>query len=81
MPCDGAISFGDLETKLTVLRVNCTKCPRRGQYVLSRLIRVHGRNAKLVDWLDVIAADCPKKSTRQMFDRCGAQCPDLPRVL
>jgi len=37
--------------------------------------------AKLADWLDVIAADCPKKSARQMFDRCGAHCPDLPKVL
>jgi hypothetical protein len=81
MPRDGSIIFGDLESKLTMLRVKCSKCPRQGQYVLSRLIRAHGRHTKLADWLDVIAADCPKRATRQMFDRCGGQCPDLSKVL
>ena len=81
VPRDDAIVFGDIEAKLTMLRVKCSKCPRQGQYVLARLIRAHGRHTKLADWLDVIAADCPKKSARQMFDRCGAHCPDLPKVL
>jgi hypothetical protein len=47
MPREGAIVFGDIEAKLTMLRVKCTKCPRQGQYVLSRLIKAHGRNTKL----------------------------------
>jgi hypothetical protein len=54
MPRDGAITFSDIEAKLSVLKVACSKCTRRGHYIVPRLIRAHGRNAKIIDWLDVI---------------------------
>ena len=62
MPRDGAIIFGDIEAKLSVLKVACSKCTRKGHYIVKRLIRAHGRNAKVIDWIDVITADCPKRS-------------------
>jgi hypothetical protein len=34
-------------------------------------------NAKLIDWLDEITADCPKKQAHNMNDPCGARFPDL----
>jgi hypothetical protein len=40
-----------------------------------------GRDAKLIDWLDELTAECPKKIAHNMNDPCGARCPDLPRVL
>jgi hypothetical protein len=47
-----------------------------------QLVEERGRNAKLIDWLDEITADCPKKLARHnMNDPCGARFPDLPRVL
>jgi hypothetical protein len=36
---------------------------------------------KLIDWLDEVTADCPKKQAHNMNDPCGARFPDLPRVL
>ena len=30
--------FGDIEGKLDVLRVECTKCPRKGRYSVHNLI-------------------------------------------
>ena len=54
MPRDGAIIFGALEAKLSVLRVKCSKCSRQGHYTLARLIKAHGRNAKIGDWFDDI---------------------------
>jgi hypothetical protein len=39
MPRDGAIIFGDLIGKLDVLRVECPKCGRGGQYRLADMIR------------------------------------------
>jgi len=81
MPRDGAIIFGDLIGKLDVLRGRCDKCGHDGCYGLNRLVERCGRDAKLVDWLDEIAADCPKRVTVNWNDRCRAQCPDLPRVL
>ena len=81
MSRDGAIIFGDLIGNLDVLYVHCAKCNRAGRYQLQRLIEQRGRNAKIIDWLDEITADCPKKSAHNMRDRCGARCPDLPKVL
>jgi len=52
--------------------VSCDKCGRSGRYQVQRLIRDRGRDGKLVDWLDQITADCPKKATISWNDRCGA---------
>jgi hypothetical protein len=81
MPRDGAIIFSDLIGKLDMLRVRCDKCGRDGCYGLSRLINKRGCDAKVIDWLDEITADCPKKSAHNMNDQCAAKCPDLPKVL
>ena len=55
MPHDGAIIFRDLVGKLGVLRIECDKCGRRGQYRLHRLIAAYGLDAKLFDWSDEIS--------------------------
>jgi hypothetical protein len=81
MPRDGAIIFSDLIGKLEVLRVACAKCGRAGRYRLDHLIESRGRDAKLVDWLDELTADCPKQSTGNLSDQCAALCPDLAAVL
>jgi hypothetical protein len=81
MPRDGAIIFSDLFGKLDALRVACDKCRRAGQYQLNRLVENRGHDAKVIDWLDEITADCPKKIARDMNDPCGARCPDLATVL
>jgi hypothetical protein len=62
------------------LRVACDKCGRDGCYGLNRLIEHRGRNAKLIDWLDEIIADCAKKRAGNMNDPCRARFPDLPKV-
>ena len=81
MPRDGATIFSDLIGKLDVLRVSCDKCGRDGCYGLGRLLEKRGRDAKLVDWLEELTAECAKKRARNMNDRCGARCPELPKVL
>jgi hypothetical protein len=81
MPRDGAIIFADLIGKLDLLRIACDKCGRDGCYGLSKLINNRGRDAKLVDWLDELTADCPKKTARNMSDQCGVKCPQLPKLL
>ena len=73
MPRDGAIIFSDLFGKLDVLRVSCEKCGRDGCYGLNRLIEKRGRDGKLIDWLDELTAECPKKIARNMNDPCGAK--------
>jgi len=81
MPRDGAIIFGDLVGKFDALHVACDRCGRNGRYALARLIEQRGRDAKVIDSLAEITADCPKKQAGNMGDQCAARCPDLPRVM
>ena len=81
MPRDGAIIFSDLIGKLPVVRVACTGCPRQGLYILPRLIRAYGPRAKLVDWIDMLTADCPKRIANDLNDQCGVRCPEVAKVL
>jgi hypothetical protein len=81
MPRSGALIFGDLDGKLEMLRVACSKCDRSGQYSVAKLIERHGRDGKLVDWKEEITADCPKRANQlAVTDLCGAYFPDLARV-
>src|SRR4029453_17654258 len=66
MPREGAITFADLIGKLDLLRIACDKCGRDGCYGLNRLIERRGRDAKLIDWLDELTADCAKKRAGNM---------------
>ena len=77
MPCDGAITFRDLVGKIGVLKIECEKCGRRRRYRLHRLIACYGIDAKLFEWSDEIAANCPRKHSGNLYDQCGARCPDL----
>ena len=49
--------FGDIEGKLDVLRVECTKCTRKGRYSVSRLIEKHGRKANMMKWKEQLNGD------------------------
>jgi len=42
--------FGDIEGKLNVLRVECTRCSRKGYYNVRRLIAQYGRKASMMKW-------------------------------
>jgi hypothetical protein len=39
--------FGDIEGKLDLLRVECTKCDRKGRYHVHKLIEKYGRNGNV----------------------------------
>jgi hypothetical protein len=52
MPREGAIIFRDLAGKLGMLRIECDKCGRAGNYRLARLIAKYGIDAKLFDCSD-----------------------------
>jgi hypothetical protein len=87
MPREGAIIFRDLVGKLEILRVECDKCGRKGQYRVDHLIEQYGIDAKLFTWSDEITADCPRKmanaapnvrTCRRSSDR-ARPAPQLPR--
>jgi hypothetical protein len=72
----GYVVFGDIEGKLDVPRVECTKCGRGGHYGVARLIEKHGRESNLMAWRETLNADCPRRDAR-INDRCDLVCPDL----
>ena len=75
------VIFGDIEGKLDVLRVECTKCERKGRYSVAKLIAKNGRNGNMSKWREQLNGDCPKRDAAGLQDRCDVVCPDLPKVL
>jgi hypothetical protein len=73
--------FGDIEGKLAILRVECTRCPRKGSYRVQKLIEKYGRKANMMKWREMLPGDCPKRDAPQLHDRCDLICPDLPKVI
>jgi hypothetical protein len=63
-----------------MLRVECTRCGRKGRYSLRKLIEKYGRKA-LMKWKQQLNGDCPKRDAPQLQERCDLLCPDLPKVL
>jgi hypothetical protein len=73
--------FGDIEGKLDMLRVECTRCQRKGCYSVLKLIQQYGRKGNLMKWMEMLNSDCPKRDAAQLRERCDLICPDLPTVL
>jgi hypothetical protein len=63
------------------LRSGDSKCGRFGRYLLGRLIEQRGRDVRILDWLDELTADCPRKRAASISDQCHARCTDLPKVV
>jgi hypothetical protein len=74
----GAITFSDLQGRMEVLRVACSKCERMGQYSVVRLIERYGAGTGLPD---AITADCPLRAQVGIWNQCGAHFPDLPALM
>jgi hypothetical protein len=74
-------TFGDIEGKLEVLRVECTRCVRKGRYSVAKLIEKHGRRGNLTKWGSDLKGDCPKRNLHALHERCDVICPDLSKVL
>ena len=56
--------FADIEGKLDVLCVECTRCSRKGRYHVRELIETYGRKASMMKWKKQLNGDCPKRARR-----------------
>jgi hypothetical protein len=61
--------FGDIEGTLDVLRVECTKCSRRGLYYVHRLIEKHGRKDNMMKWREQLNSDIRATLARRYPER------------
>ena len=73
--------FGDIEGALDTLRVECTKCVRRGRYSVRQPIEKYGRKTNMIKWKEQLNGDCPMRDAHSMHERCDLICLDLPKVL
>jgi len=72
--------FGNIEGKLDVLHVECTKCDRKGRCSVAKLIAKHGCKGNMSAWVSDLKGDCPKRDGR-LTDRCDLIGPDLSSAL
>jgi hypothetical protein len=75
------LTFGDIAGKLHMLRIECTRCARRGQYSVAKLIAQHGHRGNMSKWVSDLRGDCPKRTAGHLHERCDLICPDLPKML
>jgi hypothetical protein len=75
------LTFGDIAGKLHMLRIECTRCARKGQYSVTKLLAEHGHRGNMTEWVSELRADCPQRNAPQLHERCDLICPDLPKVL
>jgi len=73
--------FADIEGKLDVLRVECTKCARKGRYSVAKFIEKYGRRGNMMEWKEQLNGDCPRRDAHSMMECCDLICPDLSKVL
>jgi hypothetical protein len=71
--------FSDIEGKLDVLRVECTKYPRKGRYSVPRLIEKSGRKANIMKWKEQLSGDCPKQDAHETPRALGPNLPGTGR--
>ena len=71
---DGSLSLAQYPA--TMVRLDCSKCGRSGQYRKATLIGKYGADIPLPELLRRIATDCPKVGVLGN-DPCGAHYPDL----
>jgi len=73
--------FGDIEGKLDVLRVECTKCDRKGRYSMAKLIEKHGRNGNMMKWREMLTPTARSGMLPGFMTAAIWGSPDLPRIL
>ena len=61
--------FGDIEGKLHVLRVERTKCRRKGRDQVHKLIAKYGRRGNLMKWKEQLNGDCPRRDALSLHER------------
>jgi hypothetical protein len=77
MSRDGEIVLGELVGKLRILRLDCPKCGKWGQYLVDRLLIRYGSDTKLLDWMEGLLVDCPRMQSQNPDDPCQAGFPDI----
>ena len=77
-PLKGSRTLGDLAA-VRLLEVRCGRCGRHGRESIARLIERYGRETRLPDLRNQLAADCPN-SDAGIHERCDVYFPQLAEI-
>jgi hypothetical protein len=75
-----AITLAQVAEKIAMLEISCDKCGRYGRQSVQNLIATYGAGMGLPELKDKLANGCPKLGN-PYWDRCGAQYPQLAKIL
>jgi hypothetical protein len=78
-PAD-VILLGQVASRTEFLVIACRACPWRGRLRTARLVREHGPEAPMPAVMRSIIGDCPRLHATDIYGRCDAHCPELPRL-
>jgi hypothetical protein len=78
----GYISFGEIAAKLPMLRVECSRCGRRGRYRTDKLIERYGADSSIEPWQQDLVRDCPRNGDPliELGKGCAPLCPELSTI-
>lgn len=65
----GAVTLGQIASRLDRLEIACTKCGRKGSYAVQGLIDRHGPDLGLPDLAAMLSADCEHRGGLA-YDQC-----------
>ncbi len=74
----GALTLGQVAGRTAALEVACRRCGRHGRYDVVRLVERHGAGMPMPELRGVLAGDCPRCATRNVYDLCDVHFPQLP---
>lgn len=77
----GAVALGQVAERTAMLEVACSRCGRRGRYGTARLVERHGAGMPMPELRRVLAGDCPRWASRNIYEMCDVHFPELPGLL
>ena len=74
-----SILLGEVAARgVTMLDVACRQCPRQGRLQMARLLAEHGPRMPMPVLRDLLAADCPRRTSTSLAYQChGVHFPQL----
>jgi hypothetical protein len=73
-------TLGEIAGRTRMLQVACSRCDRHGRYRLDTLIARHGADAGVRITVSELTADCPRRDSDALRERCDILFPDLLRL-
>jgi hypothetical protein len=72
----GAVALGEVAARTTHIEVACTRCDRKGKYLLARLVKSLGPDFAMTDLARELTS-CTRRQASAAHERCDVYFPNL----